>query len=576
MDNSENKPVDTTPSENQQPVSSTPEVTSETPAVAPTPQATPEPTATPASADSSASAAAPTSGATVVTSDVIAERLRAAASKSGAPLAGRREPSRRREGNGDAKDGAKGEGRRERRERPERRERDAAPKIAAPRGPVTNVHVPNRRERLSGDLEDEFNELFGGDPNSDAIGSIMNSAADAATSVLLEDGAKVTARVESIHADSVFVNVGAREYGIIPLKQFPDDMVLEPGMTFDAVVTKFNGDDGVYEVSLPLAAAEVGDWLSLSKGAIVEATITGANAGGLECTVGRLRGFMPFSQIAPFRVENPETFVGERWKAVVTEVNPERRNLVVSRRVLMEKEREEQREKTMSELAEGQTREGLIRKVIDVGAFVDLGGVDGFIPISMMSWARVKHPSDVVKEGDRVIVTVVKVDLDRNRISLSLKDAAHDPWNTVDETIHVGDIVRGTVTKITAFGAFVDVGGGLEGLVHISEIAYQRVNEVSDVLKVGDSVDVKVLAVDLEKRKISLSIKKTMEDPREKARREAQEKAETEAAAAADQERAREEAAAKESEERIRKLRPKGPLKGGLNRGDDGGTGLHF
>ena len=140
----------------------------------------------------------------------------------------------------------------------------------------------------------------------------------------------------------------------------------------------------------------------------------------------------------------------------------------------------------------------------------------------------------------------------------------------------IGEIYEGRVSGITAFGAFVDVGGGLEGLVHISEIAYQRVNEVSDVLKVGDYVDVKVLAVDLEKRKISLSIKKTMEDPREKARREAQEKAESEAATAADQARVREEAEIKASEERIRKLQPKGPLKGGLSRGDDAGTGLHF
>ena len=423
---------------------------------------------------------------------------------------------------------------------------------------------------------DEFEELFGGDPNSDALGAIMSSADALATSVQLEEGAKVNARIESIHGDSVFVDVGAREFGLIPLKQFPDEMELKPGMTFEVVVTKFNGDDGVYEVSLPLAAAEVGDWLSLSKGAIVEAVVTGANSGGLECTVGRLRGFMPYSQVAPYRVDNPEAYVGERWKAVVTEVNPERRNLVVSRRILMEKEREEQREKTLAELAEGQSREGLVRKVIDAGAFVDLGGVDGFIPVSMMSWARVKHPSDVVKEGDRVVVTVVKIDLDRNRISLSLKDAAHDPWNSVDETIRVGDVVRGCVTKVLAFGAFVDVGGGLEGLVHISEIAYQRVNEVSDVLKVGDYVDVKVLAVDLEKRKISLSIKKTMEDPREKARREAQEKAESEAATAADQARVREEAEIKASEERIRKLQPKGPLKGGLSRGDDAGTGLHF
>ena len=576
-ENSENKIVDLNSFENQ-PVSPASQTPQEPQPAADAPQAAPEP----ASAPEPAPASAPAAPASVVTSDVIAERLRAASSKNGAPLSTRRDAARRRDGNdakgdgkGDGKGDAKGDGKRDRRERRERRERPEAPK-AAPRGPVSHIPVPNRRERLSGDLEDEFNELFGGDPNSDALGAIMNSGDDGASSILLEEGSKVTARIDSIHGDSVFVDVGAREQGVIPLKQFPDDMELKPGMTFEAVVTKFNGDDGVYEVSLPLAAAEVGDWLSLTKGAIVEAVVTKTNQGGLECAVGRLRAFMPYSQVAPYRVENPEAFVGERWKAVVTEINPERRNLVVSRRVLMEKEREEQREKTLSELAEGQSREGLVRKVIDAGAFVDLGGVDGFIPVSMMSWARVKHPSDVVKEGDRIVVTVVKIDLDRNRISLSLKDAAHDPWNTVDENVRVGDVVRGCVTKIMAFGAFVEVGAGLEGLVHISEIAYQRVNDVADVLKVGDYVDVKVLAVDLEKRKISLSIKKTMEDPREKARREAQEKENAEAATAAEQARVREEAEIKASEERIRKLQSKGPLKGGLNRGDDGGTGLHF
>lgn len=547
MDNSENKPVD---------------------AASEQPQATPEiqqpsslPTYDAINAD-----------APVVTPDVIAERL-AAKNGGAAPLAGRRHENRRRR-DGDEKGEGKDEGREgrgPRRERRERGEREERPK-ATVRGPISHVSLPNRRERLSGELEDEFNALLEGQ----SLDSIMTNVSDSVTSAQLEDGTKVSARVESIHGDSVFVDIGVREYGLIPLKQFPDDLELKPGMTFDAVVTKFNSDDGVYEVSLPLAAAEVGDWLSLSKGAIVEAVVTGANAGGLECTVGKLRGFMPFSQIAPFRVENPEQFVGERWKAVVTECNPERRNLVVSRRVLMEKEREEQREKTLAEIAEGQSREGLVRKVIDAGAFVDLGGVDGFIPASMMSWGRVKHPSDVVKEGDRVVVTIVKIDLDRNRISLSLKDAALDPWKSVDSTVRVGDVVRGCVTNVMSFGAFVEIGPGLEGLVHISEIAYQRVNDVADVLKVGDYVDVKVLSIDLEKRKISLSIKKTQEDPREKARREAQEKADSDAQAAAAEEKRKDDEALEKTRERIRKLQPKGPLKGGLNRNDDNGTGLHF
>ena len=189
----------------------------------------------------------------------------------------------------------------------------------------------------------------------------------------------------------------------------------------------------------------------------------------------------------------------------------------------MEQEREGAR-KTMSELAEGQSCEGLVRKIIDAGVFVDLGGVDGFIPISQLGWGRVKHPSDVVKEGERIVVTVTKIDQEKDRITLSFRDAALDPWNSVESNVKVGDILRGTVVSIMSFGAFVDVGNNLEGLVHISEIAYQRVNSVEDVLNVGDVVNVLVLGVDLERRRISLSIKQTMENPRIKAKREEQEK----------------------------------------------------
>ncbi|MGN0910486.1 MAG: 30S ribosomal protein S1 [Thermoguttaceae bacterium] len=503
-----------------------------------------------------------------VTPDVIAERLRAAGGTA-APLAGKRDEARRRRDEGASADaGKKGE----RPQRPKRERRGNERPTFAPRGPVSSIPTPNRREALSGDLADEFAALMG----DASIDSLMSSVDDSAAATQLEEGAKVQGRVASVSGDSVFVDLGARELGLVPLKQFPDDFVLEPGQQIEVVVTKFDAAEGVYDVALPLAAAEVGDWLSLTKGAIVEVVVTAANTGGLECQVGKLRGFLPFSQIDVFRVENPERFVGERWKCVVTECNPERRNLVVSRRALIEQEREELREKTLSELAEGQTREGLVRKIIDVGVFVDLGGVDGFIPVSEISWTRVKHPSEVVKEGERVVVTITRIDPANNRISLSLKDKALDPWNKVDEAVHVGEVLRGRVSKIADFGAFVDLGEGIEGLVHVSEIAYQRVKAVSDALQVGDWVDVKVLDVDQEKRRVSLSIKKTMEDPRVKAKREAAAKADADAAAAEAEERRKDDEALAASREKIRKLQSKKPLKGGLNRGDDGGTGLRF
>lgn len=359
---------------------------------------------------------------------------------------------------------------------------------------------------------------------------------------------------------------------MIPLKQFPEDAQPTAGQTFDATVVRYNATEGVYEVTLPFAAAEVGDWLSLSKGTIVQARVVAANKGGLECEVGRLRAFLPSGQIDLFFVENPEKFVGENWTCVVTEVNPERRNLVISRRALLEQERAEKREKLWEELAVGQSRDGFLRKIIDAGAFVDLGGVDGFIPVSEMGWGRVQHPREVVQEGTRVNVVVIRLDREKDRVTLSLKNEELDPWKKIDENFREGEIVRGRVSHITDFGAFVELAPGIEGLVHISEIHYKRVTKVSDVLQAGDFVDVQILGIDLEKRKMSLSMKRTQPDPREVAKTEAERAAAAEAAEAD----AKAEAEAQAVRDRIRKNRPKGPLKGGLGARDDNGTGLHF
>ncbi len=520
--------------------------------------------------------------APVVTADVIAERAKK--SEAAGPLRGALEASRRRNGGKPRRENAEGgeqsekqEGKGEKRERRPRREREER-KILVPKRPSTSAVLPSRRAGL-GDIADEFEALLAGQE----LDSLMTTSVDAAGSAeAIEDGTKVTCRIEKISKDSVFVDIGATQLGLIPLKQFPEEMVLEAGQTFEAVVNKYNNEDGYYEVSLPLAAAEVGDWLSITKGAIVEAVVKATNKGGLEVEVGKLRGFMPSGQIAPFFVENPEQFVGERWKCVVTEVNPERRNLIVSRRALMELERKELRDKTLAELVVGDVREGTVRKVIEIGAFVDLGGVDGFIHVSQMGWGRVNNASDVVKEGDKVSVTILKVEPNdqnprKDRISLSLRDAAKDPWKLIDSECKVGDIVRGKVTRILDFGAFVELPVGVEGLVHISEIAYIRVDKVESVLNVGDIVDVKILAIDMAKRKVSLSIKQTQEDPRIKERAEKQAQADAEAAAAEAEAKKKEEEELAAVRERIRKLTPKKPLKGGTNRNDDSDLfGLHF
>ena len=480
--------------------------------------------------------------------------------------------------------------RRPRNERPARGSRsrraddDAADETSkkedrSPRRPVNTVPLPNRRIKTD-EEEAELAALFDGQQMSDLIAGTNQVASQE----IYEEHTKVYAKIVSIQKDFAFVDIGARDQGMIPLKQFTEEEPAAVGDVVEAVVVRYNKEDGLYDVSLPLAAAEVGDWSSISKGMIVNVKVTGANTGGLECKVGNLPAFLPISQIDIVRVENPEQYVNEMWRCVITDVNPARRNIVVSRRKLIEQENKAKQEELMAELEAGQVREGVVRNMIDQGVFVELGGVDGFIPVSQLSWGRVNHPKDVVQLGDRIKVTVTRVDREKNRISLSFKDSAADPWNQVHDKLAVGDQTRGKVTRVADFGAFVEIFPGVEGLVHISEIAYQRVENVADALTVGDYVDVKILAIDEAKRKMSLSIKQTSEDPRP-ARRAARE---AERLAKMTEEERQAEADRKEKEEKenaewdakieeAKKKLPKSGLKGGVaSQGEGAKFGLKW
>ncbi len=371
------------------------------------------------------------------------------------------------------------------------------------------VELPKiRNGKMTDDLEDEFNAIFGvAAGGGTAMDEMLQASVAVADREVLEPETKVKANVISIRGDSVFLDLGAREQGVVSMRMFPVEAEPQPGQTLEITVIRFNQEEGLYEVSVPLAAADVRDWSQVHEGMVVEAKITKTNAGGLECEVNRLRGFIPISQIELFRVEDTEQYVGQKLTCIVEEVNPERRNLVLSRRAMLNQEREELREKVLAELEVGQTREGLVRKIIDGGAFVDLGGVDGFIPISAMSWGRINHPSDVLQEGTRVKVRISKIDLEANRISLVYRDDASNPWSNISERFTERGIARGKVTKIMEFGAFVELMPGLEGLVHISELSPKRVNNVREVVKEGEWVDVLIVSIDVEARRVSLSIK---------------------------------------------------------------------
>ena len=313
-------------------------------------------------------------------------------------------------------------------------------------------------------------------------------------------------KVISIHGPDVFVEVpGGRSQGVLPLLQFPEGPP-KPGTEVDIHIEGYDSANGLL-ILTRRGAAVIADWSSVTVGQTVEARVTGVNKGGLSVEINGIRGFMPISQIDLYRVENAEPYVNQRLLCLVTEVNPQERNLIVSRRDLLEREREEKREKLWQELAEGQVREGVVRSVRDFGAFVDIGGADGLLHVSEMSWARVQDPASVVQPGQPIKVVVLKVDKEKRKISLGLKQLLASPWDKFEEKYQIGSIVPGKVTKLMEFGAFVELEPGIEGLIHISELAPQRVRRVGDIVQVGQEVQVMILNIDPEQKRISLSLK---------------------------------------------------------------------
>ncbi len=372
---------------------------------------------------------------------------------------------------------------------------------------LRRVPLPSLRNQLPADLEEEFQQAL-----SDAsVDSLMTEDESVTRQGPLEPESRHVARVVAVHREDVFVELGGREQGTVPARLFPEPP--QPGATFEAIVTRFNPEEGLYEMTLPGAAAQVGDWSQVAEGMLVDARVTGHNTGGLECEVNRIRGFIPVSQISLYRVENLAEFVDQKFTCLVTEANPERRNLVLSRRAVLEREKEEARKTLLESLAPGQIREGVVRKLMDFGAFVDLGGVDGLLHVSQMGWGRVQHPREVVQEGQSIRVRIDKVNRDTGRISLGYREMLENPWTNADGKYLAHTVVRGRVVKLMDFGAFVELEPGVEGLVHISELAHRRVARTSDVVKEGEEVDVMILSVDVEARRISLSMKSVLAPP---------------------------------------------------------------
>jgi small subunit ribosomal protein S1 len=336
------------------------------------------------------------------------------------------------------------------------------------------------------------------------------------TDETLTEGTKLTGTIQSVHDDNVFVDLGLRMSGVVSLRQFSTNKPPVAGNRLEIIVSKIDEAEGLISCTLPRRAARIsGDWSALATGQTIECIVTKTNKGGLDVTVSTLRGFMPASQIDLSYVADLESFVGQKLQARVTEVNPGRRRLVVSRKALLLEERAVAEKDMLEHLEQGQTLTGRVKTIKDYGAFIDLGGIDGFLHIGQMSWVRIQHPSEVLSEGQDVEVKVLSVDKEKKKIGLGMRQLSANPWTTAEAKYAKGTTITGRVTRTEPFGAFVELEPGVEGLVHISELDHKRVRRVTEVLNVGQTATVQVLEVDPQKKRISLSVKALMAKPEE-------------------------------------------------------------
>ena len=372
--------------------------------------------------------------------------------------------------------------------------------------PARRVEVPNLRAALEDDLESDYEAALEGVE----IDALLAGTATANAEAPLEPGARVTGTVLSVGADTAFIDLGGRRQGAMKLAGIVDEAGELPavGQTLELSVGTRNEEDGLYEVAAANRAVSVDDWSQLEAGMIVEARVTAANKGGLECEVAGLRGFMPTSLVSPWRIENLAELVGQTLESLVTEIVPAARRLVLSRRAVIERQAADARLRMLETLEVGSSIDGIVRSVRDFGAFVDIGnGVEGLVHVSQLSWDRVANPADVLQPGQKVRVVVKKIDRQTGKIGLSIRDLVESPWKHAGEKYHVGTTVRGRVSRIAQFGAFVRLEPGVEGLVHVSEIATRHIRSVADAVKEGEEVECRVLAVDPDEQRMSLSIK---------------------------------------------------------------------
>ena len=333
-----------------------------------------------------------------------------------------------------------------------------------------------------------------------------------------KNGSIIEGTISAVKGDDVFIDIGYKSEGAVSASEFGADASVKVGEKVTVMLVQLeNEKTGMVELSKRRADEKI-RWEKILEryveGCVVTGTIKSAVRGGLLVAIDDVEAFLPGSQVEVAPVKELEPYVGQTYDFKVIKISNERRNLIVSRRELIEGTLAEKKAELLGSLQKGEVRKGRVKNITDFGAFIDLDGLDGLLHITDMSWGRVKHPAEMLKVGEELDVMVLDVDRDRERVSLGLKQTTENPWNTIQEQFPVGARVAGKVVNLAAYGAFIEIAPGVEGLVHISEFSWtKRVARASDVLNVGDEVQVVVLSVDIDNQKIALGIRQTQDNP---------------------------------------------------------------
>ena len=357
-------------------------------------------------------------------------------------------------------------------------------------------------------LGEAFGESAGTDTRMDTILSEQDTD--------LTAGKLIKGKVIGFAGDDVVVEVGLKSEGLIPREEFSAMTDLKIGDEVDVLLESLEGEDGLIELSKRKADRQIA-WQRIvdttKEEDVVEGTVMRKIKGGLLVDIG-VPVFLPASQVDIRRPHNLDEFIGRKVRAEILKIDTERRNIVISRRKLVEHERSAAKQNLMSNLSEGQVITGTVKNIADFGAFVDLGGIDGLLHITDMSWGRINHPSELLKIDDKVEVKVLNIDREKEKIALGLKQTESSPWEEIEAKFPVGSRIKGEVVNIMSYGAFIRLEDGIEGLVHISEMSWtRRVNHPSEIVTAGEEIDVVVLEIDKNKQEISLGMKQTEVNP---------------------------------------------------------------